>query len=928
MGSSTPRPRSADVPPLGALIARDGELDAISDLLSRDDGTVRALVIEGEPGVGKTSLWEQGTAWGRERHQRVLVARASETEAGLPFAGLIDLMDGVASEELESVPSPQLRALDVALYRADPTDHPPESQVISIALLSALRALAEQDGLLVAIDDVQWLDGPSEEALAYAARRLHLEPVTFLLARRPGRRTALEKAFADERLDRIVVGGISLGATRQILATRLGLRLPHHLLRRIYDTTVGNPLFAIEVGRMLAGRELDTLGDDLPLPDHVEDLLGLRVADLDDSARGVLLALALDADLRVVQLHDLAGPEALDSAVEAGVVTVEGERVRAAHPLLAAAAKTQATEEEKLDLHRRLADVVADERRRALHLALATRTPDEGLAARLDDAAIRAAARGATRQAVDLATHALRLTPPESSDVERVLALGRHLEDAGEKQRLTELLGDRVETLPAGAARVQAYTLLTEGVVRGNADILSLLEKALAEAGDDPLLRGLVLPHLAENEAVNEVRQVARADERATEAVALSEQGSADDQALAVHSLTWTQALRGQPVAHLIERYYALSTERAYMARHPERVAGQRLTWRGEIEQARPLLTAFRDRVEEWAEAYALARLHLCELELRAGRWSVVERMLDEWGDSTDSADLLNWPMYERCRALLAAGCGDVEEARRWAGRAIALADSTGVRWDWLEATRALGLAALLEKNLPEAVGHLGAVWDHTQREGVSDPGAFPVATDLIEALLESESYDAAHGVVAVLAEVGRSQDHPWARVGAERGAALVAIHDDSYTDAAGEALDAAATAYRALGLEFDEARTLLALGRAQRRAKKWGAARDVLERAVAAFETIGSPGWAEDARAELERVGARRPAPGGGLTTTERRVAELAVEGLANKEIARTLVVTVNTVEFHLRNTYAKLGIRSRVQLASRLQDVDEPDG
>ena len=212
-------------------------------------------------------------------------------------------MDGVSSEELEAVPAPQLRALDVALYRADPTDRPPEPQVISLALLSALRALAEHDGLLVAVDDVQWLDGPSEEALAYAARRLHLEPVTFLLARRPGRRTALEQAFADERVERIVVGATSLGATRQILATRLGLRLPHHLLRRVYETTMGNPLFAIEVGRMLAGRDLDTLGDDLPLPDHVEDLLGLRVADLDDSARRVLLALALDADLRVTQLH-------------------------------------------------------------------------------------------------------------------------------------------------------------------------------------------------------------------------------------------------------------------------------------------------------------------------------------------------------------------------------------------------------------------------------------------------------------------------------------------------------------------------------------------------------------------------------------------------------------------------------------------------
>jgi DNA-binding CsgD family transcriptional regulator len=298
--------------------------------------------------------------------------------------------------------------------------------------------------------------------------------------------------------------------------------------------------------------------------------------------------------------------------------------------------------------------------------------------------------------------------------------------------------------------------------------------------------------------------------------------------------------------------------------------------------------------------------------------------MLDDWAASTDSA-LLIWPMYERCRALASMGRGEIEEARHWGVRAVERAEYTGVRWDWLEATRALGVAALLAKDLSEAVARLGAVWEHTEREGVLDPGAFPAGSDLVEALAESERYDEATAIVDVLAQRAEGQDHPWARVGARRGAALVEIHGDAYTDSAGEALEEAAAAYRGLGLAFDEARTLLALGRAQRRAKKWGAARDVLERTVAAFEALGSRGWTQDARAELERVGARRSATKGGLTATERRVAELAVEGLANKEIARTLVVTVNTVEFHLRNAYAKLGIRSRVQLAAAMHGIDE---
>ncbi len=171
-----------------SLVGRDAELEAIRWSLAGDpDGAVRALVLEGAPGIGKTSLWEQGVAMGRERGMRVLLARSSEAETELSFAALIDLFDEVTSEELEGVPAPQLRALEVALYRADPTDRPPDPQVISLAVLSAVRLLAERQPLLVALDDAQWLDRASEEAVAFVARRLRREPVKFLMTRRPGR---------------------------------------------------------------------------------------------------------------------------------------------------------------------------------------------------------------------------------------------------------------------------------------------------------------------------------------------------------------------------------------------------------------------------------------------------------------------------------------------------------------------------------------------------------------------------------------------------------------------------------------------------------------------------------------------------------------------------------------------------------------------
>jgi DNA-binding CsgD family transcriptional regulator len=502
--------------------------------------------------------------------------------------------------------------------------------------------------------------------------------------------------------------------------------------------------------------------------------------------------------------------------------------------------------------------------------------------------------------------------------VPRLLDLGEHLSVAGEKERLTDLLTGRVDSMPDAASRVAAYVLLTQGVVQDNGHIRELLENALVEAGDDRELRAAVLAELAENEAVVTVADIARAERRAAEAVASG--GLTPDHRHALTALAWTRALRGKPVADLSARYSALPDDHFKVSQRPERVAGQRLVWRGEAEEARGVLTALRVEAEERAEpsAYALVRLHLCELELRVGAWSEAQRLLDDWEASAESR-LLHWPMYERCQALLAAGRGQSAEARRWASTALERVESTGVRWDWLETERALGLVSLLDKDSADAVRHLAAVWDHTQREGVEDPGVFPVAPDLVEALVETEAVGRAHDVTVRLGELAREQEHPWALAGAQRSAAMVALAGGTHDEQAANDLEAAATSYRGLGLVFDEARTLLVLGRAQRRARKWGAARETLERAVGAFDAIGSTGWAGDAGSELARVGARRASPGL-LTETERRVAGLAVDGLSNKEIAKSLVVTVNTVEFHLRNTYAKLGIRSRVQLATRL--------
>jgi DNA-binding CsgD family transcriptional regulator len=273
-------------------------------------------------------------------------------------------------------------------------------------------------------------------------------------------------------------------------------------------------------------------------------------------------------------------------------------------------------------------------------------------------------------------------------------------------------------------------------------------------------------------------------------------------------------------------------------------------------------------------------------------------------------------------QAVLAAVRGDAGRATALAAEVLQASGPSPDKWEWerLEALRAAGVAALLARDPQQAVTSLGAVWEHMEREGVDDPGAFPVAGDLAEALAETGRPQEADQVIGRLAGLAATQDHPWGRATAARAAAVAALAG-GYDDAAAAQLAGAAAAYRGLGLGFDAARALLALGRAQLRAKKRAAARDCLEQAQSLFGQLGCPGWEAAAAAEADRISGRRAAPAGGLTPGERRVAELAAAGLSNKQVAARLYLSDRTVEAHLSRAYAKLGVASRAQLARALR-------
>jgi DNA-binding CsgD family transcriptional regulator len=906
------------------VVGREPELAALHAFLA-DPGT-RALVLTGGAGIGKTTLWEAGIAAARERGLRVLSARPSDAEAQLAFTALIDLLHGVDLGELGDLAAPQRRALEVALLRLEPGSLPPESRAIAVGLLNALRELGTRAPLVIALDDLPWLDGPSADALTFAARRLEEAPVAFLLARRPGEPSPLERAMEPRGLRRLEVGSLSFGASQHLVMERLGLGLSRRTMRRIFDSAQGNPLFILELGRAMAERGAPAAGADMPLPEAVDDLLGTRVAKLPGPVRRLVLVVSLSADLHASQLAAISGQAAIDEAVDAGLVFLDGDRVRPSHPLLAAAAKQRSRPAERRMLHAELAEVVADEELRALHLALATERPDAKLAGTVAAAAASASARGARREAVQLADHALRLTPARSGErTDRLLSLAAYLDMAGDPERVSALLVPELESLPPGSARLKACLLLNR-VVANSDEIESYLERALAESRGDATLRSAVLAEMSIVATTAHVERIQEAEAWALEARVGAALAGHDAERTALDALAWARALRGRPVDDVCERFRALSDAAVYIAASPERVAGQRLAWRGEIQRARAAHERLRSLAEEHGEdvSFSLQGLHLCELELRAGMWETAEQFLEEVvaleeALVSSSSQPLKFPIYERCRALLAAGRGLAEEAERSASEALAHAEASGGRWDLLESKRARGIAALLAHEPSTAVESMRVVWEHTQREGVGEPGVFPVAPDLVEALAELGELDDALAVTGRLGDLAEQQKHPWGLASSKRCGALVQLtqgHDENAAEALGEA----AGSYERLGLRFDAARSLLILGRARRRHRKWAAARVSLEQAAAAFDELGSPGWAEEARSELSRIGARRPRPAGELTPSERRVAELAAEGLANKEIARALFVSVKTVETHLSHVYEKLGVRSRTQLARRL--------
>jgi DNA-binding CsgD family transcriptional regulator len=900
-----------------AMVGREREAAAVTAFVTGETGG-RAFVLTGEAGLGKTTLWQAAVATAREQGVRVLAARASEVELQLPFVALGDLLEEVEIAAVPGVPAPQRSALEVAVFRTE-AGETELSGPVAAGFTSVLRGLAARERTLVAVDDVPWLDRASAEALTFAARRLAGNKVRFLLARRPGAATSLEAAFTPPGAESLNLGPLSLGAVRTLLSQRLDLTLPRRVLRRVFESTGGNPLFALEVGRLLRERGTPEIGAELPIPDFVDDVFGPRVKGLPDSARRLLLAVALSPVLTRLELASVVDPLAIDDAVRGGLLVLDGARVRVSHPLLAAAARKHSPVAERRELHLTLAAAVDDAALRAQHLALASAGTDAAVATTVSAAAADALAKGATHEAVELAEQALRLTPPDDVEHEgRLLDLARYLAIAGEVPRVQELLEAKAESFAPGPTRARAYFVLAECSDTVD-EALSRLDSALAESGDDSELRAQVLAEKSRMHSITRFCDFDEAEALATESLEVAQLAGPEEERWALSALAWVRLLRGKPLDDLQERADSVPQGSSLYETSIEWISATRMVCRGEFEEARALYARLGALAEERGEARSGFLMYhgFTEIELRAGNVAgASERMAlsPEWmafeDASTDASRM----------AVLEALRGVPDDAERWAAEAISTIGPTGMRREVTEAWRARGIAALCRHEPHQAAEALRPIWEHTVQEGIEELGIWPMAPDLVESLVELAEMDEALAVTERLERLAEQQEHPWGLANAKRCRAMLSFAA-AYDDDGAALMREAADAYGVRGLYFDQARSLLFLGRVQRRYRKWAAARRSLAEAADVFETLGADGWVGQARAELERTGARRPVPKGELTPAEERVARLAAAGLSNKEVAAELVVSVYTVEKHLSHVYAKLGVRSRTKLAAALR-------
>jgi DNA-binding CsgD family transcriptional regulator len=894
------------------LFGRDRERQEIGRVLAEArEGRSSVLAFVGEPGIGKSALLDDAAA--AATGMRLLRARGIESEAKVPFAGLLELLRP-ALGVVDRIPPPQAAALErsLALRPGGAQDR----FAVGAATLSLLAAYADDVPLLVLVDDVHWLDGSSADALLFAVRRLVADPIAVVLAARHDEQSLLDGAG----LEIVQLHGLDRAAAVKLLGA-----VPAAAANRLYDATAGNPLALLELAPDAEALAAAPLEQPLPVSTSIARAFLRRSASLSGHARrGLLLAAASDSgDLTVLARAGLRVDD-LAEAERAGLLRLSGGLLEFRHPLARSAVYGEATPDERRAAHRALADALPDRDldRRAWHLAAATAGPDASASAALEHAGQRARERTAYSASSTAYERAGRLHPEDGTRARLLYESAEAAWLGGQAERSRALLdeasllaGDpRIESLRGEiAARrgpvMQGYALLVAAAERAEPEEAVLM---LAEAVDACLYSGAT------------PQMLAAADRAAALADTTTGSRAAFYAAVARGAARVVAGLDGAPDLRRAVKLY----ETGMFGDDPRTLAWAAVApiFLREAEAGRELIDRALAAAREHAAIGVLPRL--------LNRLARDAAMTDRWRDAqADYHEAIRLSRETEQRTELAAALaglawlegrqGREDECRLHAAESRALCVELGVGFYELWSYTALGELALGLAEPATAAEQFEAEEARARDLGIDDVD-MSTAPELVDAYLRLGRIEEANAAAERYEARARAKGQPWALARAARCRGLLAADFEPHF---AEAL----RLHEQTPDVFETARTQLAFGARLRRVRQRVRAREQLRDALQTFDRLGPSPWAETAGAELAATGetARRRDPStlDDLTPQELQIAFLLADGQTTRAAAAALFLSPKTIEYHLRSVYRKLGINSREALAEAVAAQRAPD-
>ena len=907
------------------LVGREVERRELDSLLSRArDEQSSVLVLRGEPGIGKTALLDYAASAAKD--MRVLRCVGIEAEHELPFAGIHQLVRPCL-ELVDRLPAPQAAALQAALGLS--AEGVQDRFLVSLGVLSLLAEACEEGPVLCCVDDAQWLDGPSAEALVFAARRFVAEPIAVVIGVREGEL----RTFDAPGVPSLELGALDDDAAQALLTSRLDPSASQDVLDQLLQSARGNPLALLELPAGLSAAQLagaEPILGPPPVRPVVEESFRARVEALPDSTRGVLLLAAADEAGDVPAIQRAAGTlglgaDDLDAAEADGLVRLDGT-VTVRHPLVRSAIYRSAGRSERRAAHEALAAAVDDPARSAWHRALVADRADEGLAAELEAAGVQAAARGAQSTASAAFERAAELSEDDGRRGHRLACSAQAAFEAGRPDAALAL-AERAQTYitdPLDAAQMKLL-LASDGSRRGSpVETQARLREAsamLAKVAPDQASEMLIW-------AVFTSLQAGRVDLAVAEVEpALEALGSPGDVGRFGRALIRGAAavLDGDAATAGVRFAEAIGIGRSFEGTRLHILNSFAYAFVGDFARSREAsLVTIQLQRQLGAVASTVGAFPLVAMgDLYTGRLKAVLATVSEGlelarrlGYENDETGLL------AMSARVAAAQGREQDCREAAETALRRSLATELDYAREQARLALAELELGHGNPREALEHLD------QLNPVPLPPVALMATpDYVDAALrvgEPERARAALDRFEAWAPVSTSQ-----AVGGMLSRCRAVVSEDS---AEAEALFREACDQHALDAPPSErARTQLAYGEWLRRERRKTDARTQLRNALDTFEGLGMAAWAERARGELTATGEtarkRDVSTLDDLTPQELRIARLVAAGGTNRDVAAELFVSPKTVEYHLRKVFMKLGVSSRVELARVPLEDEGPD-